>query len=128
MPTSSASMDALSASAVCSFCHQPTKPEWYFCPNCGTKLNAAPLSTSVATQLGIYAFSIILPMICFIFVTKWQGIKYFKSKDPKTKLIGEIAWALIIVSTLLTIWLAYVWTQEAIQSSVNSINADMSGY
>jgi len=80
------------------------------------------------TQAGIYLFSVILPMICFIFVTKWQGVKYFKSKDPKAKQIGEIAWTLIIVSTLLTVWLAYFFTQEAIQATEASINADMSGY
>jgi hypothetical protein len=115
-------------SNLCTFCHNPIQAGWYFCPNCGKKIDEAPLSTSVGAQIALYAFSIILPLICFIFVTKWQGHKYFKSKDPKAKLIGEIAWALIVASTLVTIWLAYVWTQEAIQSSVNSINADMSAY
>ncbi|MEI6553226.1 MAG: zinc ribbon domain-containing protein [bacterium] len=111
---------------VCSYCHQPVLTKWYFCPNCGNKLNLAPLSTSALTQVGIYAFSIILPMVCFIFVTKWPGLKYFKSKNPKAKMIGQVAWVILIISTLLTIWLAYVWTQEAIQSSINSINADFS--
>jgi hypothetical protein len=53
-------------------------------------------------------------------------VKYFKSNDPKAKRIGEIAWVLLILSTIITIWFAYVLTQEAIQSSVNSINADLS--
>jgi hypothetical protein len=51
-----------------------------------------------------------------------------KSSDQKTKRIGIIAWTLLILSTVVTIWLAYVWTEDAIQSSVNSINLDMSGY
>ena len=40
--------------------------------------------------------------------------------------IGTVAWILLILSTIVTIWYAYVWTQEAIQSSVSSINTDMS--
>lgn len=116
------------AQNVCPTCHEPVQPSWYFCPNCGTKLNQAPLSTSIGTQAGIYAFSIILPMICFIFVTKWPGMKYIRSKDPKAKLIGQIAWVLIILSTIAVIWLAYVWTQSEIQSSINSINTDLGSF
>jgi hypothetical protein len=111
--------------SICLVCHQPIFPQYYFCPNCGTKLNSAPLSTTPQTQAWIYAFSIILPMICFIFVTKWPGIKYYKSNDPKTKQIGQIAWALLILSTIITIWIAFILTKQLIQSSVNSINSDM---
>jgi hypothetical protein len=67
-------------------------------------------------------------MICFIFVTRWPGVKYFKSNDPKAKEIGQIAWALLIFSTVVTIWLAIVLTQEMIKSTTASINADMSDY
>jgi hypothetical protein len=121
-------MDPIPATAplVCPYCHQPVLPTYYFCPNCGTKLNLAPLSTSVGTQAWIYAFSAILPMILFIMVSKWPGITYYKSSDQKAKSIGTIAIIILTASTLITIWLGYVWTMEAIQSSVNSINADMS--
>jgi hypothetical protein len=115
-------------SSVCSVCHQPIHPEYYFCPNCGNKLNAPPLSTSTLTQVGIYVFSIILPMICFILITKWPGVKYCKSSDEKAKKIGIVAWVFLIVSTIATVWFAIVWTQAVIQSSVNSINLDLSGY
>ena len=111
---------------VCQYCHQPIESSFYYCPNCGNKLNVAPLSTSAGTQAWIYAFSIILPMLCFIFVTKWPGLKYYRSKDPATRSIGLNAIVLLALSTILTVWLAYVWTQDAIQSSVNSINADLS--
>jgi small-conductance mechanosensitive channel len=110
---------------VCPYCHQPVLPAYYFCPNCGTKLSAAPLSTSIATQTWIYAFSVILPMMLFIFVTKWPGLKYYRSRDPKARMIGLNAFMLIILSTIVTVWMGYVWTQDAIQSSINSINADM---
>lgn len=113
-------------SGICKTCHQPILPTYYFCPNCGTKVNTPPLSTSPLAQLGLYAFSIILPVICFLAVTKWQGVKYVKSADEKTRQIGIIACALLTISTICTIWYAIVWTRQEIQSSVNTINADMS--
>ena len=116
-----------SISGFCPVCHQPILPQYYFCPNCGAKINTAPLSTTAGTQAWIYAFSIILPMMCFIFVTRWPGVKYYKSDDPKAKLIGQIAWTLLILSTIVTIWLVYFWTTQIIQSSINSINTDFSG-
>lgn len=112
--------------AICSYCHQPTKIEWYFCPNCGNKLNSAPLSTSVFTQCWIYAFSIVLPIICYVMVSKWPGGKYLKSKDQKAKMIGIIASTLLALSTIITVWYAIVWTKQFVQSSVNSAETDLS--
>jgi hypothetical protein len=113
---------------VCPFCHQKVLPEYFFCPNCGTKLNSAPLSTGAAAQAGLYAFSAVLPFILFLFVTRWRGVKYLKSKDKKTRNIGITACAILALSTILTIWLAYVWTQATIKSSLDSINTDFSGF
>jgi len=107
---------------TCPSCHQPIISTYYFCPNCGIKLNQAPLSTDTLTQVKIYAFSIILPMICFLFITKWPGIKYYKSEDPKTKQIGEIAWILLVLSTIITIYLAFVWTQKSLDTYLYSID------
>jgi hypothetical protein len=120
------STSASSAPAICSVCHQPILPSYYFCPNCGAKLNAAPLSTSPKAQAKLYAHSIILPMLCFFTASKWRGWQYFKSSDPKTKQIGLIACILITLSTILLVWYVVIWTQQEIQSQVNSINADMS--
>jgi hypothetical protein len=80
----------------------------------------------VATQAWVYAFSAILPVMCFIMVSKWPGIKYYKSSDPKAKNIGSVAILILAVSTIITLYLAYVWTENAIQSSVASVNADFS--
>ena len=77
-------------------------------------------------QIGIYMFSIVLPMIGFILVTRWPGMKYYRSQDPKVRQIGQVAWILLILSTIFTCWYVYNWTQNAIQSSIASINADMS--
>jgi hypothetical protein len=119
--------DSVTTSA-CPVCHQPILPQYYFCPNCGAKIKSTPLSTTLATQVWIYLFSIILPMIAFLFVTRWPGVKYYKSQDPKAKQIGQIAWTLLVLSTLLTIWLVVVWTQNYIQATVNSLNTDMSSF
>ncbi len=113
---------------MCPTCHQTVLPSYYFCPNCGAKLNAPPLSTSIGAQAWLYFFSLILPMICYLAVTKWQGFKYYKSADPKTKKIGMIACGLLLLSTVFTIWYAIYWTQQEIQSSVSAINADMGAY
>ena len=120
-------MEPNSNFAICPNCHQPILPTYYFCPNCGTKLNSAPLKTDTLTQVGIYAFSIILPIICFLFVTRWPGVKYFKSSDPKAKQIGNIAWTLLILSTIFVIWFAVVWTQNYVNSTIAGINSDFSG-
>lgn len=112
-----------SSPRICLVCHQPLRPEYYFCPNCGTKIKETALSTTIQTQLLIYAFSIVLPTILFIFIKKWPGTKYSKSNNPKEKQIGQIAWVLLIVSTVLTMWFSYIQIQKMIKSSVNSINS-----
>jgi len=114
-------------SGICQVCHQSILPTYYFCPNCGAKLISAPLSTSVATQIGIYLFSIILPSILFLFITRWPGLKYFKSNDKKTKLIGEVALTLLILSTIFTFYFSYVWTLGTIQSLTDKLNAELGG-
>ena len=106
---------------ICPQCHFPVQPEYYYCPNCGKSLREAPLSKSLGTQIWIYAFSIVLPVICFLAVSYWPGVKYIKSDDPDAKQIGIIAAVLMGLSTIITFWLAIVWIQQAVQSSVNSV-------
>ncbi len=113
--------------ALCPVCHQAILLHYYFCPNCGTTLHKAPLSTSLMAQVGLYAFSIVLPMIGFLLITRWKGNAYYKSQDLNAKQIGLIAWILLLLSTVLTIWYAVVWTQNYIKETVSSINADLSG-
>jgi hypothetical protein len=112
---------------LCTYCHQPLLSTYYYCPNCGTKVSGGELSTSLFTQAWIYVFSAILPLMGFIMITKWPAIKYYRSVDPKAKNIGTIAFVIISISTLITIWLVYIEVQEAIQSTTSSINADLSG-
>ena len=77
------------------------------------------------TEYGLYAWSIILPLLAFISIHKWPGVKYYKSADPKTKQIGQIACALLLISTIVTLWLAVVWTQSAIKSATDNLTAQM---
>jgi hypothetical protein len=116
------------STGLCPVCHQSVLSQYYFCPNCGTKLASAPLSTSIITQLGIYLHSIILPMLLFISISHWKGLKYSRSSDVKVKWIGLIAWMLLIISTIVTFWLvwySYILLQQSIQTSMDSLNLDL---
>ena len=107
------------APLLCPQCHQPILASEYFCPNCGKRLSEPPLSTSVGAQAWLYAFSIVLPMICFLAVTKWQGIKYAKSLDPKARQIGYAAIAILTISTIVTFYYAYVLIEQQVQAGIN---------
>jgi zinc-ribbon domain len=106
---------------TCPQCHQPVQPEFYFCPNCGKALREKPLSTSVGTQAWIYALSIALPIVAYLAISYWPGVKYLRSGDEKAKQIGMIATVLLVLSTIVTFWLAIVWIQQTVQQSVNDI-------
>lgn len=110
---------------LCAYCHQPLKPEYYFCPNCGKPVHNAPLSTEPLTQAGIYAFSIVLPMIFYLAITKWPGLKYYRSSDEKAKQVGFIAIVLLVLSSFVTFYYAYVWTEEAIQQATTQVNQEL---
>ncbi len=114
--------------SLCSVCHQPILPIYYFCPNCGVALASAPLSTSIPRQLWIYVFSLILPSLCFLFISKWPGVKYFKSTDKKAKTIGIIAWVLLLASTVFTFWYAIYITEKIINQTMANVHADMSNF
>ena len=111
---------------TCLVCHQQLLPAYYFCPNCGTAVKAPPLPTSLGAQLKLYAFSIVLPLICFLFITRWQGLKYLRSRDETARSIGYIACFLLVLSTVVTVWYGIVWTENTIQQSVSDINQEMS--
>jgi hypothetical protein len=112
----------------CIVCHQPILSTYYFCPNCGIKIIDTPLSTSLFTQIKLYIFSIILPMICFITIWRWQGGNYLKSKDEKTRTIGVVACLLLVISTILTIWITIITTQKIMESATAKINTEIDGF
>jgi hypothetical protein len=125
-PPPSPVVQASVAQAICPQCHQPVRPEYYFCPNCGKKLSEPGLPTGVGAQVMLYAFSIVLPIMCFLAVSYWQGIKYARSADPKAQEIGWIAIALLALSTIITFWITSVWISGFIASQTST--AGLSAY
>ncbi len=115
---------AAATGAICPFCHQPVLAQYYFCPNCGKKLEDGPLSTSFWSRLWLYTFSlIIMPLTCYLVYARWQGIKYFKSKDPKAHRMGLVAIALLIISIVFLVWSTWqgtIWLEQYAQTQVNS--------
>jgi hypothetical protein len=107
---------------ICPQCHFPVKPEYYYCPNCGTKLSEPAVATDLITQILLYAFSIILPWIAYLAITKWPGIKYLRAPDAKAKTMGLIMLALLVISSVVAFWLTYVWIQGYIQQSLNGVS------
>jgi len=112
---------------ICPRCHFPVKPEYYFCPNCGAKLTEPPLGVGVVDQLLLYAFSIILPWIAYLAITKWQGIKYLRAPGSQAKQMGLIALILLVVSSIAMFWITTMWVQGYVQSSLNAANTDFGG-
>ncbi len=104
-------------SPVCPRCHLPVAPEFYFCPNCGMSLKEQQGSVTVLMQIGIYAFSVLLPPLGL-----WPGIKYARRSDPKARRVGIIAIALTIVSTVVTLWLIYSLFNVYLQTIQGAFN------
>lgn len=116
---------------LCPQCYQPVPPGAHFCPNCGKKLVGdadLPLSTSVTSQILLYGFSIVLPAILFLAITKWQGITYIKSSNSKAQQMGWIALALIIISTIFTGWYYTREFDQLLQGATSTAGLSSLGY
>jgi hypothetical protein len=107
---------APSAPLLCPACHQPVRPEYYFCPNCGKNLKEPPFSVSVGAQITLYTMSVVTPLMCFLTIGSWKGMKYLKSEDPRAKQIGMIALAIMAVTTVVMIWAVIVLTEQLVGS------------
>jgi hypothetical protein len=106
----------------CAVCHIKILPEYYFCPNCGKELKPKPLSTSIFAQIKLYAISAILPLICFITISKWKGLAYIREENTSAKIIGCVALSILVGSTLFTFWYAYVTTVTMMNDLTKQIN------
>lgn len=117
--------------SICPHCHQPVLPEYYFCPNCGEKLEDVPLSTSIWAQIKLYSFTFIwMPLTAYLVYTKWKGYKYFKSEDPKAQRIGTVAMVLLAISIIIfvwTTWASIVWLLQYIKAQETNVNS-LGGY
>jgi hypothetical protein len=97
----------------CPKCYQPVTPTDYFCPKCGSKLRATPLSTSTGTLVLLAIKTLLLPPFGIL----W-GIRYLRQSDDRSKLVG---WVVIIVTILETIWMTF-YTINLINSISTQIN------
>jgi hypothetical protein len=111
--------------ALCLVCHTPLLPSYYFCPNCGKQIHEPPLPTGLGAQLPLYLFSITLPLIAFLFVTRWKGFKYLSQPSPQAKIIGMIATALLIGSTVASFWYAYHVTTIFVEKTMTEAGASL---
>jgi uncharacterized membrane protein YqaE (UPF0057 family) len=102
---------------LCPFCHFPLTQSYYFCPNCGKKLNEPPITT--LKEIGVYLLSIFLPPLGL-----WPGIRYLFSKNQRTRRAGIIAIILTILSTIITIWLTMAFMGQLTQSLTGQMNVD----
>lgn len=112
----------VAATQLCPQCHLAMPADFYFCSNCGTKLRVPPLSTTTTSQVLLYLFSAILPFIAYLAITKWEGIKYIRSGDPRTRAIGYIALGILTVSSIVVFWWSIVWIQQTLNSVTSGIN------
>lgn len=112
--------------SICPQCHQPVLPEYYFCPNCGKKLEEKPLSTGIWAQLWLYFFTlVIMPLTAYLAYRHWHGVEYFRSEDPKAKRVGLISILLLIITIFFLIWSTWasmVWFQEYIKAQQTNPN------
>ncbi len=104
--------------SICPACGNIVPTDFAFCPKCGKQLKDAPLSTSVFTQIWIYALSVILPPLGL-----WPGIKYVRHSDPKAQQIGWIAIILTVLSSIITIWLTF----QFLNIYLNTFNETLNG-
>lgn len=76
------------------------------------------------SQALLYIWSAFLPMIMFLGISHWKGLKYIRSGEAKVRTIGWVALTIMVVSTVVIIWGAVVYTERAVQDAVDSVTAD----
>lgn len=64
-------------------------------------------------------------MIAFLFVTRWKGFKYLGQPSPQAKIIGMIATALLIGSTVASFWYAYNVTTTLVEKTMTEAGASL---
>ena len=101
---------------ICPACHFPLSENFYFCPNCGKKIKELIASVAIGKQIAIYLLSLFLPPLGL-----FPGIKYLLQKDQKRKMVGVVAIALTILSTVITVWITINLT-KTINTQLNQYN------
>ena len=101
-------------SQICPSCKKQISNEANFCPNCGKKIKEPPASTTILSQLGVYAISVLFPPFGII-----PALKYLKQNDQAAKNIGIIAILLTFLSIIIGIWLS-IYIVSQVQNTINA--------
>jgi hypothetical protein len=96
----------------CKSCGAQVNDSFYFCPNCGKKLKEPPFKFSIGKSIGLLLFSFLFPPFGII-----PGAKYFLKNDVKAQVIGLLAIAITIISSILLVIL-----------TINIVNRTMETY
>jgi len=105
----------------CPQCKAIALSSFYFCPNCGKKLRDKPMSTSVATQIGVYLLSFFLPPFGLI-----PALRYMRQTDRKSKIIGVVAIVLTAISLVVSVYYAIIFINQFNQTLTSQLN--LQGY
>lgn len=109
----------MEANSICPTCHTVVRATDYYCFNCGKSLHEKPPSIALYDQALLYAGSIFLPPMGFI----W-GWKYLKATDQKSRIVGIVAIALTVLILLwATAYMMNVYTtvSKQVDSQLNGL-------
>lgn len=104
---------------LCPKCKNPLKGTEYFCPQCGHKVKEPPPQTSIGKQISLYVFSIAFPPFGII-----PAIKYVRSPDSKTQIVGVVAIFLSLATFIILVWLGmtlFNQLNDSISSQLNQL-------
>ena len=99
----------------CPFCSTQIDATAYFCPNCGKKIREKPLGIDAKSQILLYLVSLLLPPL-FI----GRTIRYMRSTDPKSRLVGMISLFMTIVAIVVISWITVSFMQK-LNSQINEV-------
>ena len=62
-----------------------------------------------------------MPLLAFVVIKYWPGMKYLRSSDWTKKQIGIIALVLMVASTIVVTWWLIVWTEGLVQTMTGGL-------
>ncbi len=104
---------------ACPKCGGAVSENDYFCPHCGKKIKAPPLSAGIGTQLVAYLVSVFAPPFGL-----WYTYRYFKNGDSRSKKIAVATIILTVFSIVATIWtteLLFTYVNREIQKQFDGL-------
>ena len=81
--------------SICPSCHMQVRMTDFYCFNCGHNLHEPPPSLFGVNQILLYVGSVLVPPMGIF----W-ALKYLRSKDTNSRIIGWIAVGLTVLAVL----------------------------